>query len=562
MGRIDAVDRDAEVQPLASERPAGRQTRELAVAILERMARRAFLVVAAVVAILAALSACTGATRSSVPQRKPTSIRPAISRSSSPSATAGHTRAPKPLHRPWRLRGTSDWRLTKRAMAGQIEGFASPVGVTSGGDVQLMVSTTARSFQADAYRIGGYRGGAGRLTWSSKPTPGVQQPPPTLLPSTRTVVARWPASLTVHAVDWPPGFYLIKLIASSGYQAFIPLTIESPSTRGRIVLVAPNLDWEAYNDWGGYSLYTAPTGRYRSWAVSFDRPNVAPGANQFLYNVLPAVVLAERARLPIAYEDDIEVATDPSLLDGARGYVALGHDEYWTVPQRRYVTHARDHGTNLAFLSSNTMYWRVRLTRSAAGPNRLMLAYKSDAATQDPLRNAHPRLTTARWRDPPAAQPENSITGTLYECYPVDVAYRIASPHWWGFRGTGVHAGTEFPHLVGEEADRVYPIGSTPRPLEVLSYLPYDCGGASTSTESSYYTTPSGAGVIDFGTQRWTCALRSRCRGLPPRDDTFARRVTVNLLRAFAKGPVGLTHPAHDNVEKFPLPTTNQVPAS
>jgi hypothetical protein len=84
----------------------------------------------------------------------------------------------------------------------------------------------------------------------------------------------------------------------------------------------------------------------------------------------------------------------------------------------------------------------------------------------------------------------------------------------------------------------------------------------STSTESTYYTTASGAGVIDFGTQRWTCALRKRCAGLPVEDDGFARRVMTNVLRAFARGPVGRTHPAVDNVANFLLPTTNQVPAS
>jgi hypothetical protein len=30
----------------------------------------------------------------------------------------------------------------------------------------------------------------------------------------------------------------------------------------------------------------------------------------------------------------------------------------------------------------------------------------------------------------------------------------------------------------------------------------------------------------------------------------------------FARGPVGRAHPAVDNVRKFPLPSTNQVPAS
>ncbi|MDX6364999.1 MAG: hypothetical protein QOK30_75 [Nocardioidaceae bacterium] len=478
-----------------------------------------------------------------------------------PRSSATHASA-KPVRQPRTMRGTSAWKLTKPALDHQIEGYANPVSVRPGGTISVMVSTTAPHFRASAYRIGGYRGGTGRLVWSSKPAKGRSQPAPHLLAGTRTVVANWRASLTVPTAGFPPGFYLLKLTATSGYQSFVPFTVSSPTTEGKVVLVEPEMDWEAYNTWGGYSLYEAPPGHLRSWAVSFDRPNLAPGGNRFLYNIRPTVVLAERLGLPLAYESDVDVATRPALLHGARGYVSVGHDEYWTVPERRYVTRARDAGTNLAFLSSNTMYWRVRLAHRSTGPDRLMIGYKTDAATSDPLRNRRPAVTTARWRDPPAPDPENSLVGELYECYPVDQPYRVASPHWWGFRGTGVHLGSEFPHLVADEADRVYPVASTPRPLQVLSYLAYDCGGSPTSTESSYYTTPSGAGVIDFGTQRWSCALGKRCPGLPPEDDRFARQVMRNVLRAFARGPVGRTRPAVDNVTRFPLPTTNRVPAS
>jgi hypothetical protein len=38
--------------------------------------------------------------------------------------------------------------------------------------------------------------------------------------------------------------------------------------------------------------------------------------------------------------------------------------------------------------------------------------------------------------------------------------------------------------------------------------------------------------------------------------------VTENVLRAFARGPVGLRHPARDNVADFDLPLVNSVSAS
>jgi hypothetical protein len=116
---------------------------------------------------------------------------------------------------------------------------------------------------------------------------------------------------------------------------------------------------------------------------------------------------------------------------------------------------------------------------------------------------------------------------------------------------------------VGIEADRVYPVPSTPRPLQVLAHQRYSCRGVPTSSEATYYAAPSGAGVVDVGTLRWTCALVDRCpEPISRRGVRFVRRVTATVLRDFARGPAGRRHPAHDNVRAFDLPTTNQVPAS
>jgi hypothetical protein len=59
------------------------------------------------------------------------------------------------------------------------------------------------------------------------------------------------------------------------------------------------MGWQAYNQWGDYSLYKGPDGRRetRSRAVSFDRPyqQAMSGAGQFLQFELPAVRVAEHA---------------------------------------------------------------------------------------------------------------------------------------------------------------------------------------------------------------------------------------------------------------------------
>ena len=191
-----------------------------------------------------------------------------------------------------------------------------------------------------------------------------------------------------------------------------------------------------------------------------------------------------------------------------------------------------------------------------------MTGYRDDAY-QDPQRDADPAQATSRYRDAPAARPENDLVGMLYECYPVDTDYRVVSPGWWGFAGTGARHGTTVEGLVGGESDRVYPDARTPRPLQVLSHNWFSCRGVPTTTQSVYYTVPSGAGVFTAGTLRWGCALANACdRDLPSRTSAFAERVTENVLHRFAEGPVGRKHPARDNLAAFDLPLVNTVSAS
>ena len=314
---------------------------------------------------------------------------------------------------------------------------------------------------------------------------------------------------------------------------------------------------------GGYSLYAGEYGDRRSWAVSFDRPyNLATGANDYRTAAVPIIVAAERLGIPLFYFTNLDLHTTPGLLDGARGYVSMGHDEYWTPAIREAVTDARAGGTNLAFLGANTMYWRVRLEGGPTGAARTMVGYRSDAFL-DPLRDARPRQATARFRDAPAARPEQELIGMMYECYPVDEDYVVVSPRWWGFRGTGMGRGDRVPGLVGPEADRVYPGRTLPRPLQILSHTAYSCRGVTTTAQSVYYTTRSGAGVFSAGTLRWGCAIVDRCdRRLGQVTSRFVRAVTGNLLRGFAAGPVGRRHPALDNVRDFGLSPVNSVSAS
>lgn len=447
--------------------------------------------------------------------------------------------------------GTRRWRITDLGAPDAIEGYADRVSVLPGQSFRLYVSTTADSFRVQAFRMGWYHAARARQVWESGPVAGRRQGGPIIARATRMVTTRWRPSLTVSTAGWPQGAYLLRLDAASGAQRYVPITVRSPSTAGKVVLLLGTTTWQAYNTWGGYSLYAGPDGSAadRSYAVSFDRPYDGNGATLFLAFDDPPVALAERtAGVPLAYETDNDLAADPRLLAGARAVISLGHDEYYSSSMRSALLAARAAGTNIAFLGANAMFRHIRFAASALGPGRVVICYK-DAAI-DPLHGKDNAETTQDWRDPPDPRPESVITGVFYECNPVSAAYVVYDPRNWIFAGTGVRKGTRFPGLVGPEYDRVNTAVPFPRPMQVLAHSPVMCGGLRSYSDTVYYTTPSGAAVFASGTMRWVCGMRgpSCGHGVGEAARRFVDRATQNLLRVFAAGPAGRGHPAHDNL--------------
>ncbi|WP_035798507.1 N,N-dimethylformamidase beta subunit family domain-containing protein [Kitasatospora mediocidica] len=511
-----------------------------------RPGRRRFLGLAGAAAAGAGLAACGPGARtpSSAAADKNVSGPGDASPSASPTGEAA---------RP----GNPDWRITNAGPDRAIEGWADRVSVLPGEGVALHVSTTAPGFTVSAYRMGWYGGARARLVWKSGALPGSRQPAGTVDKKTRMVSTSWPKSTTVDTTGWPEGSYLFRLDADGNAgQRYIPLTVRSASTAGKTVIVNAVATWQAYNTWGGYNLYNGPSGGYptRSLVTSFDRPyEEYSGAGLFMVYETPLIALAERLGLPLAYTTNIDLAGDPKLLSGAAAVISLGHDEYWSPEQRANVTAARDAGTNLAILGANCCFRRVRYEASPIGPDRTVVCYKTSYKDDPGFTAGHP--PTNDFRVAPGADPESSLLGVIYDGYPVDAPYVVTNPGHWLFEGSGVQAGDSFPHLVGVEYDRVNTGWPTPKPIEILAHSPVTCEGRKSFSDSVYYTTPSGSGVFASGTMRWVEALDATGDGssgddhaMDAKAGALTQKVTETLLRTFAAGPAGKTHPAQDNI--------------
>jgi hypothetical protein len=454
-----------------------------------------------------------------------------------------------------RRTGTAAWRIARMGPTDAIQGWADQASATAGERVRLYVSTTARRFRVEAYRMGWYGGRGGRLVWRSSSLPGRRQPPPARTPGTNMVATHWRPSATV-TVDpaWPPGDYLLKLVAPVG-QRYVPLTVRDDTSHAALIVQNAVTTWQAYNTWGGRNLYWGPDMAIttRSRVVSFDRPYAGEqGAADFLGNELPLVRLVERLGLDVTYWTDVDLHRHPERLLAHRALVSLGHDEYWSTRMRRGAEAARAHGVNLAFLGANAVFRHIRLQPSATGPDREEVNYKPWSAGDDPAWRTDPSEVTTDWRQPPLNDPESRLLGALYECNPVHAAGVVAEPSSWLLAGTGVRAGTRLPGLVGDEYDRVQPAAPRPPGVEVLLHSPVHCRGASFA-DTTWYTARSGAGIFDAGTGSWVCQLSRACAGGRTSAATarVVRAATVKLLRVFTSGPAGEHHPSRSNLARL-----------
>ena len=456
------------------------------------------------------------------------------------------------IHSENQIAGTPNWRMGNLGKEHDIEGWADASSIMSGQSVGLHVSTTSTSYTIHAVRMGWYGGIEGREIWSSEVIPGVAQPAPQFIAATSTVATTWPVSTTVSTVGWPPGDYLFRLDSSAGPQRYIPLQIREETAAGKVVIVSADTTWQAYNQWGGYSLYAGSNGSYttRSRAVSFDRPygiSTGQGASEYMENMEPLVSLTERMGVNVDYVSDVDLDENPHVLDGARAVVLTGHDEYWSSSMRQMLIATRDGGTNLAFLGANEGYRHIRFQASSSGvPERIEVCFKE--AAQDPLFGVNNPEVTSQWRNPPDPRPESIITGVYYQSNPVKADMVVVDPAIWLLAGTNASSGLRLPGVVNPEYDRVDTSVPTPRPIEIITHSPVNVEGRSDYSDSAYYTVPSGAGVFAAGTIAWINSLNG-VNG--PESAAFVATVTANLLAAFSKGPAGLLLAATDNVGKF-----------
>ena len=467
--------------------------------------------------------------------------------------------------------GNSPWTVRNAATiaSGGIEGYATAQSINKGQSVNLKVnSADGSTFRVEVYRTGYYGGAGARLYSVIRGVAGRSQPACTTDSTTGLIdCSNWSTSLTLTTTSsWPTGTYQIRLVREdTGTDNAILLVVRDDTRKAKVVYGVGFATFEAYNNYGGKSLYDfnsqgniTVAGTPRAVKVSYDRPFEQPRSglrDWYTRTEFATVYWLEQQGYDVGYVSNTDIGTTPSLIQGVEAYISPAHDEYVSAQMRTAMTSARDAGTGLFFSGGNEIYWKIRFENGPnGGVNRIEVCYKStQSGSPDPS-----GIPTGTWRDPNGANaPENGLTGIMYVgdndnvYFPLVVSAVEGSDRIYRYTplatqpaGGSMRVGSS---IVGWEWDARVANGQEPAGVKTLATSPVtgelvQNNGANYNPSGSIgvnvvkYTAASGALVFSTGTNNWNRGLGLSAFGVGEPDSKI-QQITTNVLADMGATP-------------------------
>jgi len=354
------------------------------------------------------------------------------------------------------------------------------------------------------------------------------------------------------------GLHYFHLTGQSGAFFSFPWIVAPRQPVHPIAVLASNITWNAYNDYGGRSNYTAPVRlpaaptvnsrqesvwftdpEMEAWAggpyapLSFDRPEplnrVGPD-EEITYplfrigaeHVAPAEwrLLGWLEREGFGYDLYAETQLHEGLLDLDRYRVLIlsTHPEYWTrAMYDRVRDWVFDRGGRLAYLGGNGISCEVEF---AEGPAITVLNHDWGLGRPEFESRFHMNgESSARLLG----------TATTLAGYETGAPYRVRDADHWAFDGMGLAKGDLIGHASldrravggasGHETDKLTPSAPPGTRLLAKGTNPDEGGG-----DMVYFDTASGGAVFSAGSISYTCSILV--------DDGISA-LTANVLRRF-----------------------------
>jgi hypothetical protein len=388
---------------------------------------------------------------------------------------------------------------------------------------------------------------------------------------------QWTPSYTLNVpTSWTTGDYLVKLTRQDGLklESYMTFVVRDDSSTAPIVYSMDVTTWQAYNFWGGsgnnnvgYDLYGKTNdvtfddlGPSRAFTVSFDRPylddGASDGAGTSMIWDIPMIRFMESKGYDMTYITDLDMDANPSILNGHKMFMNVGHDEYYSDTMRSTVQNAINSGINMAFFSANDFYFHVQMQPNGAGVAERRVHCD---------KNALPGSVLFQYRLLTPAQPENQIQGVMLNGVASDRNFLVADASSWIYAGTGlktytgngttgvVTSGTgqnALKGIIGYEIDAL-PSSSPdlqqfqqyqPAGVHLVghSFVPASDNGVNSWSDAVTYTAPSGAMVFSAGTIQWSFAVDNGVNdGFCDCGHTVAspigQRITQNIIDRFTQ---------------------------
>lgn len=448
-----------------------------------------------------------------------------------------------------------------------IEGYPGEISYAPGDEAAFHISTTSPTYDIEIARVGRER----TVVFEKKQIAGGQEY--AIPEKASSEGCGWPVGYTFAIPkDWRTGYYEVRLRVSDTGGRFSQWNTRSaeggfyfvlrpaePGRDAKILLQLATHTYNAYNNWGGSSLY-AYHGRsnLQGHQVSYLRP----GRSQFSRWEQPFVEWAETHGYAIDYCTNLDLETRPEIVKPYRLILSIGHDEYWSSPMRDTVEGHIARGGNVAFFSGNTCCWQVRWV-----PETKSLLCWKQWFNQDELYSSTaekiPLLATL-WSHRLIGRPENTLTGVGFihggyhkshgQHMDGPGAFTIHRPDHWLYEGTGLKSGDQFggkDTIVGYECDGCeiewrdglpHPThrDGTPKTFTILGTCPATWAAGDSWWYEGWpgpnhsghavlgvYTSEAGGTVVTSGTTDWAHGLKGK--------DPAVERITRNVLDRLGK---------------------------
>jgi hypothetical protein len=440
----------------------------------------------------------------------------------------------------------------------RVWGYTDRHSVASGEKFSVMLSTgpalKAVTGKIEVFRIGYYGASDRKCVLSAGPEQVVQRD---VQLTAASLGAGWPSVWDIATDGWETGYYTVDFIDDADAHrdrdvAFIVVT--NPDKSGDVLVELSTNTYQAYNAWGGASLYETAFTFERAQMVSFNRPTMPHFLIYEYYFVLWLERLAAEENFKVDYATNYDLHRDSDFAEKYRLLVSGSHNEYWSKEEFDAVyRRIFELGKNMLFLGANTAYWQVRYgdldnPTGGVGQGRQLICYKDD---EDPIRQrvADEReaklLVTAMFRQE-ARRPETMLMGVAYQSHfnsrsDAKYPYFVARTDLPFFTGTGYREGEAIGDIVGYEWDNTDPEGDGKRlwdaeraqiPLLDRSLIkvvfrgaPVDHEGKHGTAEAIYFVSPARAKVFSTGSIRWAWGL-----GKPQFAEDKFKKFNCNLI--------------------------------